>query len=783
VIKQRLLMQHKILLLLTASVVILTICVIIFVSFFIGQSGIEMEHRSKRVLSDQTEIYLKLLVGSMALALDAKLDNAKKSALSGARSLESNFDKTDIHEKYLPEAVEMIETSYFVSPAKDLIVKTKNKRLIEKFLSVDILNASFFPALQDFKTNKENFIWTNVHLNPFSTLSDPVVDAVAQVTTDATVTGYVGVSVSLTDIAREFNRSLPILSSYFFLINKDLQLACGPPHARLDLASSKNFMPRGIISLKDTGNEKLNEILKNMSLGQTYHEKVTIKGVPKYITYAPLKSIDWMMAVVVPVSTATAASEELVKIIDDGKKKTLQGILVWAVFLLIVILFIGFAFARKLFSPFQHMIDVAKQISGGNLTIRIKVQANDEVSILGGALNRMLDAIESSASEIEKNRNYIANIIDSMPSVLVGVDSDGIITQWNNEAARKSDVSHDDAVGRPLIQIIPHFSEKMELIHKALRERIEQHDPKNTRRDNEINVYEDITVYPLIANGVEGAVIRIDDVSEKVHMEEILIQNEKMLSVGGLAAGMAHEINNPIAGMMQTTNVMNNRLTDFTMPANITAAEEIGIRIEDVNAFMEKRGILRMLSTIKESGIRVAEIVDNMLTFARKSDSSFTPCDLGYLISKTLELASTDFDLKKEYDFKSIRIIREYEAGLAHVPCEEAKIQQVLLNLFRNGAQAMQEAGIKNPCFIVRIKGEELRKMVAIEIEDNGPGMNESTRKRIFEPFFTTKPVGVGTGLGLSVSYFIITENHGGEMTVKSSPGNGAKFIIHLPIP
>ncbi len=94
----------------------------------------------------------------------------------------------------------------------------------------------------------------------------------------------------------------------------------------------------------------------------------------------------------------------------------------------------------------------------------------------------------------------------------------------------------------------------------------------------------------------------------------------------------------------------------------------------------------------------------------------------------------------------------------------------------------MQEAETEKPAFMLRSRYEKERGMVCIEIEDNGPGMDETIRKRIFEPFFTTKPVGEGTGLGLSVSYFIITENHGGEMSVKSAPGEGTTFIIRLPV-
>jgi signal transduction histidine kinase len=115
------------------------------------------------------------------------------------------------------------------------------------------------------------------------------------------------------------------------------------------------------------------------------------------------------------------------------------------------------------------------------------------------------------------------------------------------------------------------------------------------------------------------------------------------------------------------------------------------------------------------------------------------------------------------------------------VRCEATKIQQVYLNILKNGAQAMTEdPDTIAPRFTLRVM--EDGEMVRVEIEDNGPGMEEAVRKRIFEPFFTTKSVGIGTGLGLSVSYFIITENHRGSLSVLSTPGVGTCFVIRLPI-
>ncbi len=380
--------------------------------------------------------------------------------------------------------------------------------------------------------------------------------------------------------------------------------------------------------------------------------------------------------------------------------------------------------------------------------------------------------------ELRRLRNYLSNIIDSMPSVLVAVDLDGRVTLWNRHTENITGLSIDQARSQPLGDVFPRLAGEMELIRTAIRQRRVISSPKVPRRtDSEIR-FEAITIFPLTTNGVEGAVIRVDDVTEQVRLEEMMIQSEKMLSVGGLAAGMAHEINNPLAGMMQTAGVMAGRLgANLDIPANQRAAREAGTTVASVARFMELRGIPRMLESINESGRRVAEIVENMLGFARKSEAALSTHDLGKLLDKTLELAVTDYDLKKKYDFKRITINKDYGDPPVSVCCEGTKIQQVLLNILRNGAEAMRDTA--SPRFILRTRQEG--DTAAMEIEDNGPGMDEQTCKRIFEPFFTTKPVGVGTGLGLSVSYFIITENHGGEMTVASSPGKGAKFIIRLP--
>ncbi|MBU3917451.1 cache domain-containing protein [bacterium] len=384
--------------------------------------------------------------------------------------------------------------------------------------------------------------------------------------------------------------------------------------------------------------------------------------------------------------------------------------------------------------------------------------------------------------ELIRLQNLLNTIFDSYPSAMLSVNAELRITKWNRMAQEMANGFDLAENGKTIGEIFPHISFDVDEINQIVLGQRKQATKKVAWRKKSHVQYLEIKVYPLLSKDTDGAVIRMDDITERLRMEELMIQTEKMISIGGLAAGMAHEINNPLAGIIQNANVMRDRLTNTEIPANNLVAEEIGIGIDDIRTFMEKRGILRMVTAINESGRRISEIVNNMLNFARKSDSTHSYHDINELLDKTLELAVTDYNCKKQYDFKKIEIQKEYDKDIPPVFCASEKIQQVLLNLFRNATQAMQEERIKKPRIIIRTYFKESEKMVCLEIEDNGPGMEKETSKRIFEPFFTTKPVGLGMGLGLSVSYFIITENHGGEMTVESSPGFGARFIIRLPL-
>ncbi|MFA7402740.1 MAG: PAS domain S-box protein [Pelobacteraceae bacterium] len=270
------------------------------------------------------------------------------------------------------------------------------------------------------------------------------------------------------------------------------------------------------------------------------------------------------------------------------------------------------------------------------------------------------------------------------------------------------------------------------------------------------------------------------DVTERLRIEEMMALTEKMIMVSGLAAGMAHEINNPLGAIMQHAQNIERRVSgDFA--ANRKAADEVGVSLDLVRSYLEKRGIFAFIGHIRSAGIRASEIILQMLRFSNRSETGIVNADMSVVLERVAELAATDYDMKKKYAFRTIEIVREYAAEPVCADIALQEMEQVLLNILKNAAQAMFGAKmVQRPRIILRT--ELSRGMAVLEIEDNGPGMDEATRMRIFEPFFTTKEIGVGTGLGLSVAYAIVTKGHHGTIEVRSQPGEGSCFVITLPV-
>ncbi|PTN37319.1 PAS domain S-box protein [Desulfonatronum sp. SC1] len=358
-----------------------------------------------------------------------------------------------------------------------------------------------------------------------------------------------------------------------------------------------------------------------------------------------------------------------------------------------------------------------------------------------------------------------------------------VIRDANEAFFRLCGYTREECLGRMTteLQFYP-IPEDREVIYQRLRagEPLINFELKARRKDGEI-IHCSIASLVLPIDGEPHILAVIRDITEAKKMQEMMIQSEKMVSVGGIAAGIAHEINNPLGIVLQAAQNLETRTrTDFWK--NVEAAEAVGLDLGLLEAYMQRRKLDVFIADIQSAALRAASIVRHMLDFTRRSESVLTVCDLGVIIQRALTLAQSDYDLKKKYDFKRIDVRLEIDPSLPRVGCTETEIEQVLLNLLRNAAQAMNEVQppLENPWITVRAATET--DAVRIVVEDNGPGIPGDVLPRIFEPFFTTKAPGQGTGLGLSVSYFIITKNHGGRMRVESTPGTGTRFIIDLPL-
>ena len=387
-----------------------------------------------------------------------------------------------------------------------------------------------------------------------------------------------------------------------------------------------------------------------------------------------------------------------------------------------------------------------------------------------------ITSIKRTEKELETYSQFIKYVINSVPVAIVSADSRLNVTLFNHY----SENFMADTDSLYLFEKFP----KLMFIKEILNRSIEKNDPITdtmmiTGEEGEIK-YFNIVISPLISDFNPGSVILVEDMTEMKRMERVMIQSEKVMSVAGLAAGMAHEINNPLGTIVQGCQNILRRISK-DLHKNIQTASRIGIDINIIETYFRERQIFEIIESMRSAAGKASEIVKNMLQFSRRSESKKVMYDLTQLVDQVIELAQNDYDLKKKYDFKSIKIIKEFENDIPMIKLTVTEIEQVIFNILSNAAQAMRQYDTKSmlPTIIIRLIKEI--QNVRIEIEDNGPGMNDKIKNRIFEPFFTTKEPGEGTGLGLSVAYMIITTNHSGTISVNSEVGKGTTFIIRLP--
>ena len=362
---------------------------------------------------------------------------------------------------------------------------------------------------------------------------------------------------------------------------------------------------------------------------------------------------------------------------------------------------------------------------------------------------RLYGQLQQKAAELDRMRQFSENIIESLSDGLVVVDLDGCVVRWNAGLERLYGISRQTAVGQNLESLFD--SPFVDRLRKARQEApsgavlyriplLSRHEDQ--RRRQLVNV---ATVPLLTPDGsTSGMMVIVEDITERVQLEEQLQISEKMASVGLLAAGVAHEVNTPLTGISSFTQM----LLEGADPDDPTT---------------------RVLEKIEQQTFRAAKIVNGLLNMARpgRPDASGL-VDINVVVNEVLAL------LEHQLEAGSVKVRRDLSSSALIVQGVEFKLQQVLLNLLLNARDAMPNGGWLT--IRTRVHGPD----VVAEVADTGSGISPELLSRIYDPFFTTKTAGQGTGLGLSVSYGVVQEHHG-SIECESDPGHGTRFTLSLP--
>jgi PAS domain S-box-containing protein len=363
--------------------------------------------------------------------------------------------------------------------------------------------------------------------------------------------------------------------------------------------------------------------------------------------------------------------------------------------------------------------------------------------------------------EVFKLRNYLSNIINSMPSLLVGVDADSKVTLWNKTAERNTGISPNDAQGKLLSDILPELTPlEQDTVNESIKKRETKQLLKKPIKSPQSTSYKDITIFPLAADSVEGAVIRIDDITDKVQLEEKLHLSQKMDAIGKLAGGVAHDFNNMLAGIIGTAELLKS-------PSRNLDAHSI-----------------KLLDIIIRASERAADLTAKLLAFGRKGKFASEPVDLHNIIDDTVAILDKTIDKRI-----SIKVVKDAENAI--IKGDSSSLQNAIMNIAINASHAMPDGGninIHTESVLLdkaycETSSFELKSgdFIKISIKDTGCGIPADQLPKIFEPFYTTKEQGKGTGLGLAAVYGTIQDHHG-AISVHSEPFIETIFEIYLPI-
>ncbi|MBA3239015.1 MAG: PAS domain S-box protein [Parachlamydiaceae bacterium] len=385
--------------------------------------------------------------------------------------------------------------------------------------------------------------------------------------------------------------------------------------------------------------------------------------------------------------------------------------------------------------------------------------------------------------KLERSKEFLDNIINSMPSPMIILDDKAKIMLWNLEAEKQTSTTLEKVNGKAITEVFTYLESEKQKILASIHSNEPQKIDKITQRTTHGNAYFELLIYPLKGKKFHGTALIIQDITQRIHLMESLQQQDRLASIGLLIAGIAHEINNPVNFITANVKSIKNDVKDVLEVLNqysqITTSTihdftDFKNSIDKINAYKQEVNLVytideieKLLAGLEEGALRTATIVKGLRTFARVNDSEMISTDILEGIESTLAL------LRNTYKDR-IDIVKEYEQ-IPFIDCYEGKLNQVFMNLLSNAVCAIKGKGK------IYIKVSKELNSIRISIRDTGEGIKEENKPKIFMPFFTTKDVGQGTGLGLSITHNIILEHHG-TLVFNSEEGSGTEFIITLPI-
>jgi len=339
------------------------------------------------------------------------------------------------------------------------------------------------------------------------------------------------------------------------------------------------------------------------------------------------------------------------------------------------------------------------------------------------------------------------HLVESASDAIVTLDANGRFTTVNHAAENISGYKREELVGQWFAPMLPDDDLPKALAHfqQALAGETGLFESQFYRKDGEVRT---ISITYSTPQKDEEVLCLIRDVTDQKMLQEQLIQSEKMSAIGQLVSGVAHELNNPLAGISAFAQLL---LAEKRFPPDQRTAAE----------------------TIYSEARRASRIVQNLLTFARQHKAEKVPTAINQVLDDTLELRGYELRVR------GIDVGREYDESLPDTMADAHQLQQVFLNLITNAEQAMEQREGHHHRLTVRTRRNS--GSIRIEVEDTGAGIPANLIERIFNPFFTTKPTGSGTGLGLSISLGIVRE-HEGRIWAENPPQAGARFVVEVPI-